>query len=278
MNLPELDVLEETLLITLAARAVDAESSHPLLADPVARQIAASLEYDWQALRRSFGLQGVCLRARVIDEIAQEFLARHPTGTIIELGCGLDSRFERVDNGQVQWIDLDQPAVIELRRAFFVETPRRRFLSGSAFEATWIGEVRAISSGPWLILSEGSTIYAPLEANKDLLRLLSDRLPGCEFCCDLASQWFVATQRWHPQMGLFQARIPWSVSDPRELVERIPEGLLLESIDTLRPPARMNVPLPWSWMLTGQIVRASGPLFRNLYRVAHFRLGQAEPL
>ena len=38
------------------------------------------------------------------------------TGMIDQNLSGLDSRFERVDNGQVEWYDLDLPEVIELRQ------------------------------------------------------------------------------------------------------------------------------------------------------------------
>lgn len=30
----------------------------------------------------------------------------HPAGTITELGCGLNTRFERIDNGLAQWMDM----------------------------------------------------------------------------------------------------------------------------------------------------------------------------
>jgi O-methyltransferase involved in polyketide biosynthesis len=56
----------------------------------------------------------------------REFLARHPSGTVIELGTGLNSRFERTGNGSAHWIDLDLPDTIELRRRFFADTDRRQ--------------------------------------------------------------------------------------------------------------------------------------------------------
>jgi O-methyltransferase involved in polyketide biosynthesis len=36
----------------------------------------------------------------------QAWLTQHPTGTIIEIGCGLNTQFERLDNGQAQWFEL----------------------------------------------------------------------------------------------------------------------------------------------------------------------------
>ncbi len=60
----------------------------------------------------------IILRNREFDRYARDFLRRHPQAVVVHIGCGLDSRFERVDNGEVEWYDLDLPEVIELRRKF----------------------------------------------------------------------------------------------------------------------------------------------------------------
>jgi O-methyltransferase involved in polyketide biosynthesis len=46
----------------------------------------------------------------------------------VELGTGLNTRFERVDNGTVHWIDLDLPDTIALRRRYFADTERRQMV------------------------------------------------------------------------------------------------------------------------------------------------------
>ncbi len=40
---------------------------------------------------------------REMDRYAREYLARHPDAVVVHIGCGLDSRFERVDDGAVEW-------------------------------------------------------------------------------------------------------------------------------------------------------------------------------
>jgi O-methyltransferase involved in polyketide biosynthesis len=50
----------------------------------------------------------------------------------------LNTRFERVDNGEVRWFDLDLPDSMTLRKQFFKETERRKFITGSALEKDWI--------------------------------------------------------------------------------------------------------------------------------------------
>ena len=48
---------------------------------------------------------------------------REPDGIVVSLGCGLDNRRRRIDNGLVV-VQLDLPEVIKLRRRFLPETER----------------------------------------------------------------------------------------------------------------------------------------------------------
>ena len=57
------------------------------------------------------------LRSREFDRHARDFVARRPEAVVVHIGCGLDSRFERVaEGGRVEWYNLDLPDVIELRK------------------------------------------------------------------------------------------------------------------------------------------------------------------
>lgn len=60
----------------------------------------------------------IALRAHKYDEYAREFVRRHPGGVIVNIGCGLDSRFLRVDDGKVIFYDLDFPEIIEIKKGF----------------------------------------------------------------------------------------------------------------------------------------------------------------
>jgi len=52
------------------------------------------------------------VRLREFDRFARNFLDKNPTATVVYIGCGLDARFQRLDNGKVRWFDLDLPDVI----------------------------------------------------------------------------------------------------------------------------------------------------------------------
>ncbi len=86
---------------------------------------------------------------REFDRYARDFLNRRPDAVVVHIGCGFDSRFERVDNGQAEWYDLDLPEVIELRQKLLGDEHEHYHLLGcSVLEHDWLKEVDACSRAP----------------------------------------------------------------------------------------------------------------------------------
>jgi O-methyltransferase involved in polyketide biosynthesis len=102
------------------------------------------------------------LFTREFDRCARDFLLRHPDAVVVHVGCGLDSRFERVTEhgGQVEWYDLDMPEVIALRRKLIGdEGGRYHLLGGSVLEDAWLEAVSAHGPHPCLFLAETVFVY-----------------------------------------------------------------------------------------------------------------------
>jgi len=100
------------------------ESQRPdaLIKDEKAVELVTRMSYNFARVRQIPMSEAnklvIILRNREFDRYARDFLARRPDAVVVHIGCGLDSRFERVDNGRVEWYDLDFPDVIELRRKY----------------------------------------------------------------------------------------------------------------------------------------------------------------
>jgi O-methyltransferase involved in polyketide biosynthesis len=136
--------IQKTLLLPLWGRAVETNKPRPLLTDPMAVRIVDSIDYDFSTIAAniSFVTQLAWIaRSLHIDRTVREFLQQQPAATIVNLGCGLDTTFERVDNGRLSWIDLDLPDVIALRRQYVCEEQRRKFIACSMLDETWMDHV-----------------------------------------------------------------------------------------------------------------------------------------
>ena len=218
VNVQQLNPVAQTLMLPLGYRALESRRPDALIHDPKAEEIMGQLAYDFSRIQREkFQALNVALRAREFDRAARAFLAAHPAGTIVEIGCGLDTRFDRLDNGQVRWFNLDFPEVIALREQFFAPQPRCHNLATSALDFAWL-EAVAETGGPYLFLAEGVLPYFTEAEVRRLLQALQERFPGAEFVFDTMPALLVRFShviypslrqtRTGPQWGLADSRAP----------------------------------------------------------------------
>ena len=176
----------ETMLMTLYNRAVESQRTDAILRDEKAVQIARQIDYDFS----TFGEGRVShpIRAKIMDGWVQDFLARHPAGTVVNLGVGLGTRSSRLDNGTARWVDLDLPESIALRRRFFEETNRHPMMARSALNFAWMDEVDP--EQPTFFVAAGLLMFFAPEDVRGLLRTLAERFPGAEMTFDVTPESF----------------------------------------------------------------------------------------
>src|SRR5512136_389343 len=171
----------ETLLMTLYIRAMESQRPDALIKDEKAVALVTSMSYDFDRIRQvkmdEDDKVGVILRNLEFDRQARDFLTRHPEAVVVHIGCGLDSRFDRVAerNSQIEWYDLDLPDVIELRRKLIGDEGGRYHLLGcSVLEPAWLEAVRVHRGRPFLFLAEGVFMYFTEAQVQSLVLTLRD--------------------------------------------------------------------------------------------------------
>jgi O-methyltransferase involved in polyketide biosynthesis len=266
---PELGQVQETLLIPLYARARDAARRNPVLHDERAAQLVDGLDYDFTR----FGgpsLSGCVLRSAILDGWVRGFLARNPAGTVVELGTGLNTRFDRLDNGTIRWFDLDLPDTIALRRRFFADRPRCTMLAGSVLNTDWFDTVAA-APGPYLFVSEAVFVYLAGRQVRTVLSQLAQRFDGSLIAFDTTGAVMLRNQHRNGSMHAVSARMQWACEDPHEIEQWGPKLLQTRTFATPQPevadtwPARYRYGMP----LLARLV----PAVVNSYRFNLFRLG-----
>lgn len=216
---------QETLLITLYAKA---QPGNPIFFDPMAHDILNRIDYDFTRLHIPYKtIVLICQRAKKLDTVTRDFLAKHPGGIVLQLGCGLDSRFWRVDDGRVTWYDLDMPPVVELRRKLFAVSERYHLIAASVTDPEWMDMVTS-GGQPVLVVAEGLLMYlSEVDARRLVLRL-HETFPGCQLIADVFSRLTARSATKHPSLKRTGATIGWGMDDPRELEAWAPGLRLLE--------------------------------------------------
>ena len=253
----ELGAVQETMLMTLYARAVASRNGRGLLSDPRAVEIVKAIDYDFRRFADDVRLPGAVIRTRMLDEMVRQFLARAPRATIVEIGTGLNTRFERVDNGRLRWFDLDLHDVIKVRRRFFADTGRRTMIASSVLEHGWLNLVSQ-SSGPYLLVAEGVFGYLPEDQVREALAIISERLAGAVVVFDAVARRPIEARRDGRVWPGLRARLAWICEDPRE-VERWGLGYrLLESRSLADLPPALDRILPFAYRSSIALARVLG--------------------
>ena len=96
---PELQGVARTLLVPLACRARESARPDGLMRDPRAMDLFTHFEGGLDSLRgmSDFDQVVTVMRARQFDRYARAFLSANAQGAVIDIGCGLDTRFDRLD-------------------------------------------------------------------------------------------------------------------------------------------------------------------------------------
>jgi methyltransferase (TIGR00027 family) len=229
MNMTEntrqiLDGVAETLLITLYIRAMESQRPDALIKDDNAVALVAQVGHDFSRFKQirmdEDDKVTIVLRNREFDRYARDFLVCHPDAVVVHIGCGLDSRFERVAerNGQVEWYDLDLPEVIELRQKLLgQERERYHFLSYSAFDFSWLKIISGHRQRPFLFLAEGVFMYFKETQVKSLVLALRERFPGAELVFDAFSPYLVRMNNLRFAITKLSARYYWGLKRGRDI-------------------------------------------------------------
>jgi len=153
------------------------------------------------------------VRLNKFDSHVRDFMQRNPEAVVVHIGCGLDTRFERVDNGRVEWFDLDLPDVMALRgKLIHSESSRYHALAASVFEDGWLEDVSRFKSRPFMFIAEGVLPYFEEEQVKSLFLKLGEHFPGCELVCDAHTPFGIWANNMHLAHVKAEARMHWSIN------------------------------------------------------------------
>jgi O-methyltransferase involved in polyketide biosynthesis len=230
LRVADLPPVARTLLVPLACRADESRRPDAMIRDDRAREILSRFEEeDTLALKmggtdRTFTM----MRARQFDRYARAFLGEQPGGMVVDIGCGLDTRSSRVDDGRRLWLGLDLPEVIAVRRTLIPEGPRERLLGGSVTDPAWMDGIAA-EKRPAIFIAEGVFPYFEPGDVRRLIVNLSERFPGSELAFDALSWFSIRLHSLHPVIRKTGARLGWGMDDGREIEAWSPRIHLLEA-------------------------------------------------
>lgn len=222
ISVQTLSGVPRTLLFPVYARAQERLMKQPLFDDPYSVDMVAKIDFDFSifadmpesmtAARRDLQA-GIAVRTELIDKGVKVFLVNHPKGLVVNMGCGLDARFFRLDNGSMTWIDVDLAEVIDIRQQFFEENDRYQMLAASILDRGWLESILPQNGQKVLLIAEGTLMYFQEEAVKTLFRNLIEKFPRSGFLFEVMGN--ALAGKVHPSVKCLGQDIicPWGIGD-----------------------------------------------------------------
>jgi O-methyltransferase involved in polyketide biosynthesis len=231
---PIQDDIADTLFIPLYMKHDQTRRDASFFNDPAASGLVERIDYDfsrYECATRS--AVGVCLRAKYFDALAAGFIAERPCPVVVNLGCGLDTRFQRLGPevaSRAVVYELDLPEVIAFRKKLIPESENNIYLAASLFETGWMDYFLSKHPlGDFLFIIEGVLMFFENQEVKGFLENLARRFPGNELAFDVTSSWMCKNSHRHDTLKHSKACFKMALDDDREL-ERWVSNLSIKEV------------------------------------------------
>lgn len=216
--------VQGTALIPLAVRASESRRKNARIQDPKAVEIMEKLQIDPKNLDRLITHECVVARSILFDSTVKKLISRYPNALCLNLGCGLDDRFSRMDNGTIDWYNIDLPDSIDVRRRVFGEREREHALSKDIMDENCFQDFP--KDRPVIAVAEGLFMYFSREQISSVLRSLQKGFPKGFLAAELMRQRSMNKKR-HDTLRYSKAEFGWGCEDGRELESMNPAFRLL---------------------------------------------------
>lgn len=209
--------VNRTLYIPLYGKAYVSRKGI-ILSDPKAETIWSIAAFPLKGKAKSKWLAYYLgMRAAVFDGWLREKMQEYPDAVVLHLGCGLDSRVERVGTMGHLWMDVDVPEVILERKRHYKEQDAYRMVGSDVRACSWLEQVPSHKQA--IVVVEGLTMYLRREELKQLLRALTDRFEQVFILMDCYTDLAAKLSKWKNPINTVGVSEVHGIDDPLLLEE-----------------------------------------------------------
>lgn len=205
-----MDNVNKTLYIPLYGKALVSRRGL-LLHDPDAERIwdAAGISLKGKSASRWLAYT-MAMRAAVFDRWLRETLT--PGAVVLHLGCGLDSRCNRV-KCENPWFDVDFPPVIQERTRHFSESENYRMI-GCDLRENWLASIP--KGGTAIVVMEGISMYLTGGERQELLKAIGSHFDRVHLLMDAYTVFAARASKYKNPVNDVGVTKVYGFDDPRE--------------------------------------------------------------
>ena len=191
--------VSDTALMVAACRAIETDRPDGFVRDPFAGRLAGERGMAiLQGLPETYSRMmcfGMGIRSHFMDELLLEILAKHSISTVLNVGCGLDTRPWRLDvPANLTWIEVDFPDMLDYKESLMAsETPRcrrERLTVDLNDPAQRQSLYNAAGSEPAFLITEGLLMYLSGKTIEAFATEVTQRTPITHWMSDVNTTTF----------------------------------------------------------------------------------------
>ncbi|MDO5725236.1 MAG: class I SAM-dependent methyltransferase [Tissierellia bacterium] len=240
--------VSETLFVPMEGRVYSSRNCPKFFYDSKALEIYENLPENLKSKfeQDEYTYIASAMRSKNLDLYIKDFLNENPEGSIINLGCGMESLYERNDNQKANWFELDFPEVLKLRKNYLPPKTRDNYLPYSMFDYAWIDEVKKISDKSKLIIAAGLFHYFEEEQIVEFINNLQKIAPAYLVFDAVSTFGLKQSQKYMKKMNREDALMYFSVDDPNYLINKCSSNIKLLRMEKYYKYANYNSNLKFS--------------------------------
>jgi O-methyltransferase involved in polyketide biosynthesis len=180
-------------------------------------------EYIWE--REGFPLKGkskskwlayyMAMRARVFDDWLKKQMDEDPKAVILHIGCGMDSRIDRIGESGHLWYDIDFPEVIQARKNYYTETETYKMIEGDLRESEWLQAIP--KGGSAIVVLEGVSMYLPLIELQKALTSIQKHFSSVKILMDCYTEFAAKMSKYRNPVNEVGVTTVYGLDDPKQL-------------------------------------------------------------
>lgn len=190
------------------------------------------------------------MRSAVFDRWLEEKMHTFPDAVVLHMGCGMDSRVERVGIHTRTWFDIDFPEVISQRKGYYQESQKYRMIPSDIRNLQWLDALP--KGGRAIVVMEGLSMYLHPEELRTVLQALSAYFGQIHILMDCYTEFAAKASKYKNPINDVGVTRVYGLDDPKGLADGT--GIVFLKEHEMTPDSLIN-----------QLQGMERAIFKNVY-------------
>ncbi len=209
--------INKTLYIPLYGKS-QVSKKGIILQDEKAEQIWQCEQFPLKGKSKSKWLAYfMSMRAKVFDEWVCCQTEDNADTVVLHIGCGMDSRYFRINSKVSCWYDIDFPQVIAERRKYYTDNEHYIMLGGNAADPKWVGDLQQGKRA--VIILEGISMYLRLSEIQALFEALAQKYENVSILMDVYTDFGAKASKYKNPINDVGVTKVYGIDDPESVIK-----------------------------------------------------------